>query len=88
MTPDDAMTTAAQALRFLASDPDRLARFFSMTGLELESIANAAGDVTFLAGVLDHLLTDEAMVLEFCENLSLPPQTPARALALLEAGPQ
>lgn len=83
MTNDQALTIAAQALRFLAGDPERLTRFCSMTGLEPESIANCAGEAAFLSGVLGHLLTDEAMVLEFCETMSLPPQSPARAQAAL-----
>lgn len=88
MTQDEAGTIAAQALRFIAGDEERLARFFSLTGLSSQTIANNAGDVTFLAGILDHLLSDEAMVLEFCENLTLPPQAPAQAQAVLEASQQ
>ncbi|MFV2092596.1 MAG: DUF3572 domain-containing protein [Hyphomicrobiales bacterium] len=83
MTQDQALTIAAQVLRFLAGDPERLARFCSTTGMQIETIANCAGEVAFLSGVLDHLLTDETMVLEFCEIMSLPPQSPARAQAAL-----
>ena len=61
-------------LSFLASDAGRLGRFLSLTGLGPSDIARAKGDPGFLASVLEYLLGDEPLLLEFAANNSLPPE--------------
>jgi len=70
-----AEVTALDALRFLASEPARFSRFLSLSGLEPQHISALAGKPDFLASVMDYLLSDEKLLLEFAENDSLPPQT-------------
>lgn len=74
---------AVDALVFLAADEDRLDRFLALTGLapgDLRALSTAPG---FLAGVLDHLMSDERLLLAFAEEQRLDPATVARASALL-----
>ena len=60
-----AETVAIQALAFLAQEPARLGRFLAETGLGPETIRTAAKDKSFLVGVLDFILNDEAMIDDF-----------------------
>jgi hypothetical protein len=60
-----AETVAIQALSFLAQEPARLGAFLAETGLGPESIRAAAQDKSFLVGVLDFILNDEALIDDF-----------------------
>ncbi|MCU0885149.1 MAG: DUF3572 domain-containing protein [Beijerinckiaceae bacterium] len=75
----DAEDIAIRALGFLASDPERLDRFLSFTGLGPENLRAAAGTPGFLASVLDHVVNDESLLMALAGNLGLPPETVARA---------
>jgi hypothetical protein len=68
-----AETVAIQALNFIAEEPERLGRFLAMSGIGPESLRAAAGEPGFLAGVLDHVLGDERMLLAFAERVELDP---------------
>ena len=61
------------ALGFLASDMPRLGRFLSLTGLGPSDIAASKDDPSFLGSVLEYLLADEPLLLEFAANNSIPP---------------
>lgn len=67
LTRTDAEEIAIQVLVFLSSDEKRFQHYRSITGLEPESIRQAAADRNFLASVLDYLMQDEALLLQFCE---------------------
>ena len=71
---EQAETLALQALGYLAADEDRLLRFLAVTGLSPQELRERAGDPHFLAGVLDHLLTDDAMIMAFAEENGLEPE--------------
>lgn len=86
--PDTAAGAHAQevailVLTFLAAEPERLDRFLALSGIGLDSLRAAAGEPGFLAGVLDHLLSDEAMLLAFAEGQGLAPAAIARARTAL-----
>ncbi len=49
---------AIAALSFLAAEPERLGGFLALTGIGPESIRDAAGEPHFLAGVLDHVVSE------------------------------
>jgi hypothetical protein len=70
---EEAEVIALKALGFLASDQERLERFMSLSGLTLSVIRQTASDPGFLAGVLDHLLADQTLLLAFAENAGLTP---------------
>lgn len=77
---------AVDALVFLAADEDRLDRFLALTGLapgDLRALSTSPG---FLAGVLDHLMSDERLLVAFAEEHRLDPTTIARAHVLLGGG--
>lgn len=75
----DPEAIAISALAFLASDPERLGRFLALTGLGPAEIRAAAQSPGFLAGVLDHLMEDESLLLTFTAHDGLPPDAVVRA---------
>ena len=77
----DPESLGIKALLFLAADDERLERFLNLTGLAGEDIRAAAAEPGFLGAVLDHVLTDDAMLTEFAAAEELDPETiaPARA---------
>lgn len=70
-----------RALLYFAADGERLDRFLSLTGIAGEDIRAAASAPGFLGAVLDHILTDETLLTEFCSAEGLDPAAiaPARA---------
>jgi hypothetical protein len=84
---DAAEAMAIAALSFLASDPEKLGVFLALSGIGPESIREAAGEPLFLAGVLDHVASNERLLLDFAEHHGVDPFAVTRARAAL-AGPQ
>jgi uncharacterized protein DUF3572 len=74
-----AETLAIQALTFIAEDPDRLGRFLGITGIEAGQIRAAATEPGFLAGVLEHMLGDESLLMAFASSAGIDPAAVARA---------
>jgi Protein of unknown function (DUF3572) len=70
---DHAETIAAWALSFLVSRPDDMGRFFALTGIRSDTIRQNAAEPGFLAGVLDYLLGDEALLTAFAAEAGIPP---------------
>jgi hypothetical protein len=69
----EAETIALRALAHLAADGDGLVRFLSISGLELDDLRARAGDPEVLAGVIDFLLSDEALCAGFLTAEDLEP---------------
>jgi hypothetical protein len=74
---------ALQGLSFLASDPTRLGRFLSLTGLEPAMLQNWNESPSLKSAVLEHLLSDESLLLVFCAETGTSPEIIAPAHALL-----
>ena len=70
---------AVQALAFMAEDDSRLGGFIASTGIAVESIRNAAREPNFLAGVLEHILADENLLIAFAASAGIDPAEVARA---------
>ena len=70
---------AIQALAFIAEDPGKLSRFLGMTGIPHEEVRAAAGEPGFLAGVLEHMLADESLLVAFADSAGIDPTAIARA---------
>jgi len=87
MTRDWAEALAIQALGFLAEDGERLGRFLAFTGIEAQSLRDAAREPNFLLGVLDHLAGDERLLTEFATHKELTPEVVTRARDLLAGAP-
>jgi hypothetical protein len=77
---------AIQALAFIAEEPERLNSFLSVTGIELGAIRDAAREPGFLAGVLEHMLGDESLLLAFADSTGIDPAAIARARLALGGG--
>jgi hypothetical protein len=86
MNRDLAETVALQALAFIAEDPDALGRLLAASGLGPADLRHRTRDPELLAGVLDHLLGDEALLLAFTGRLAMDPALPLRARAGLPGG--
>ncbi len=74
---------AVQALSFIAADPERLGLFLAETGLGPQNLRQAAGDSRFLAGVLDFVMRDDAMVEAFAASTELTAAAVATAREVL-----
>lgn len=70
---------ALKALGFLTSDDDRLGAFMSLSGIGPGELKAGIGDPNVLAGILDHLLENESLLLEFAAWAELAPQAIVRA---------
>lgn len=85
-TADTAATLALAGLAFLAEDAARLGRFLALTGIGPEHLRAAADSPDTLLAVLDHLLSDESLLLVFAAAKSLRPEEVGEArLALARA---
>lgn len=74
LTNEAAETLAVEAFGWLAGEPDALARFLSLAGIEPSGLRAAAGDPGFLAGTLDYMAGDEALLIAFAANAGIRPE--------------
>ncbi|MDB5595099.1 MAG: hypothetical protein JWM36_2060 [Hyphomicrobiales bacterium] len=65
---------AIEALTYLAGQPERLDRFLALSGLDHGSLRAAAQEPGFLAAVLDHVASDESLLLAFASECGHPPE--------------
>lgn len=82
---EQAEKIAIRALTFLASEPDHLAKFMNITGMEPDDIASNASSAFFQAALLEHLMRDETLLLTFCGNENIDPALIAPAHQVLNA---
>ena len=81
-----AETLAAQALAWVAGDPENLNGFLTLSGLSPDELMQQAGDARTLGAVLDFILTEDRLVIGFCDAASLPYTVPQMARAALPGG--
>jgi hypothetical protein len=74
---------AIQALSFIAEEPERLNGFLNATGLTLDRLRESANEPDFLAGVLEHMLADESLLLAFAYSAAIDPTDVTRARSAL-----
>jgi Protein of unknown function (DUF3572) len=86
MRRDAAESLAVQALSFLAGEPERLARFLALTGIGPDRIRAAAASPGFLAGVLDHVASEDTLVTAFAAEAGIKPEDVEKARRLLGSG--
>jgi hypothetical protein len=58
----------------LAQDDERLTRFLDMTGLRPDTVRAAAATPGFFAAVLDHVASDEPLLVELAKALATKPE--------------
>ena len=83
---DGAEHLAIQALAYLAQEPDKLARLLALSGLDPETIRDAAHDPRFLAGILEHVAADEALLVAFAAHAGISPDRIVMARDKLSGG--
>jgi hypothetical protein len=86
MPAEEAERIGLAGLVFLTSDEPRLTRFLADTGLTPHELAAAAGQRETLAAVLDHLLSDESLLLVFAADAAIDPAAVTPAHIKLVAG--
>jgi hypothetical protein len=84
ITQEEAEAIAIQALAFLASEPARLANFLNLTGTQPADIRRQVNDPSFLQAILDHVVSEESILLVFAASISVAPETVVAALNVLQ----
>lgn len=75
---------AAEVLVAVAEDPAVLQRFMRDTGFGPDDIRSNAASGEFLAGVLDYVVSDEALLLAVTSSRQMKPELLMQALAQLQ----
>ncbi len=83
MDRETAETLALRALAYIAADERLLEGMIDRSGVDLQQLRETAEDPAVLGGILDYLLADEPVLLEFCRQEQLEPDLPSRARAAL-----
>jgi hypothetical protein len=73
LTQEDAESLAVQAFAFIAADQARIGPFLAATGIGPDMIRAVARDPDFLAGVLDHVAGDDALLVAFAAAAEISP---------------
>ncbi len=74
-----AQALAIEALSYLAAEPERLGRFLALSGIGPEQIRSAATDPAFLGGVIEHMVSDEQLLVDFAAHAGIKPAEVMRA---------
>ena len=85
ITPERAEILALEALAWLAGQPEAIERFLALSGIGAADLRRAAGDRDLLVSLFDFLLTNEALLLSFCQDASTSPKVVHMARYRLEA---
>ncbi len=83
---DHTQTIALQAFTFIAEREDILTRFLGQSGVCLEDLRTSLLKPETLAAVLDFLLQEDKMLLDFCETQETTPENIWRARNQLPGG--
>ncbi|WP_149140489.1 DUF3572 domain-containing protein [Gemmobacter caeruleus] len=86
MRQESAETLALQVLGWLLGQDERLGQFLAASGAAPQDLPQLAGDAVFLGAVLDFLLTEDGMVLDFAQSAGIAPEMPLMARAALPGG--
>jgi hypothetical protein len=87
MDQDRAQTIALQALTFLAGDERALAGFLATSGMDRASLAVDAQNPAVLGGVLDFVMQSDDLLLAFCAQADVTPDSARRARQALPGAP-
>jgi hypothetical protein len=66
MTPDHAATIALKGLAYLANSDGALDRFLELSGADRDNFRARADEPEFLVALLDFMLTNEQLLVDFC----------------------
>lgn len=88
LSADAAETLALRALGWLVNDEDLLGVFLNASGAGQDELRARAQDPDFLGSVLDFLLMDDAWIIRFCDDQSIPYDRVIQARIALPGGAQ
>lgn len=77
---------STQVLIFLANDSDRIGRFLSLTGIEACDLRELAMEKAFQLAMLDHLASDEGLLVQFATEEGIEPNDIGAARYALGGG--
>lgn len=83
MSKDDAEVLALQVLAFLLADPTQTSRFLSLTGLSPDDLRGVSSSRELQAATFDYILSDEGLLLSFCQEAGVDPTIMGPAHQLL-----
>lgn len=86
MTRAAAEGFATQVLAWLAEDHGRIGAFLGWSGESPDGLRARLADPALLLAVLEFLMLDDSMVIEACQALDYPPETPMQARQALPGG--
>ena len=86
LTYSGAEALAAEAMAFITSDPQRLTRFLADTGMDPQQLAGslASDGGGILSAAMDHLVSDESLLMVFASEIRRKPEEIMHAHALLQ----
>lgn len=68
MTPDHAATIALKGLAHLVNSSADLDRFLNLSGVDQGTLRERADEPEFLVSVLDFMLANEQVLVDFCTD--------------------
>ena len=71
---DEAESLAMAAFSAITGDAERMSRFMAVSGLQPETIRQAASAPRFFAGILDYVVSDEPLLIALAEELNIKPE--------------
>ena len=74
ISADEAETLAVAAFSAITGDGERMSRFMAVSGLQPETIRQAAGSPRFFAGILDYVVSDEPLLIALATEMSVKPE--------------
>jgi uncharacterized protein DUF3572 len=83
LSKDEAEALALQVLAFLLADSRQTSRFLALTGIAPQDLRNVAASPDLQAATLEYLLSDEGLLLMFCQEAGVDPAIVAPAHMLL-----
>lgn len=84
MTEDRAEALALQVLTFILADPKQASRFLNLTGSTPQNLREIAISRDLQAATLEYLLSDEGLLLVFCQEAGIEPSLISPAHQLLQ----
>ena len=84
---ESARSLALDVLLWIADEPDRMMPFLAASGLGPDTLRESARDPAFLAGVLDHVMGNEPVLLACARGLDVAPERIAAAWRRLSPEP-
>jgi hypothetical protein len=86
LTEERAKALALQILTYVLADPKQISRFLALTGSDPQDLRNIASSRELQQATLEFLLSDEGLLLAFCQEHAIDPALIAPAHRLL-SGP-